>query len=198
MATCAVILGLAALVAGPGSRAEDKKPAVDEKAMMEAMMKAATPGEQHKLLSGLAGSWDVKVTMWMDPTKPPTESKGTATSKMIMGGRYLEEKVTGEFGGMKFEGQSVTGYDNVQKKYLSSWIDNMGTGITNQSGSYDADKKTFTYEGEVIDPLTGKKTKMKTTQKLVDKDKYEVDMFRVEGGKEMKEMHLDYARTVAK
>lgn len=198
IARLAALLGLVAAMVGAVSWADDKKAPLDEKAAMEAMMKAAQPGEQHKLLAAMAGSWDVKVKMWMDPSKPPDESKGTSTMKMIMGGRYLQENVVGEFGGMKFEGQSVTAYDNLQKKYKSSWIDNMGTGIMAQEGSYDAGKKTFTYEGEEIDPLTGKKSKMKTATHVIDKDKFEVDMFKVEGGKDIKVMHLDYARQAAK
>src|SRR5262245_10886826 len=92
----AVILGIVGLLLGTGSRADDKKDgAPDEKAIMEAMMKAATPGEQHKQLAGFAGSWDLTMKMWMDPSKPPTESKATSEGKMIMEGRYLEEKVVG-------------------------------------------------------------------------------------------------------
>jgi hypothetical protein len=196
--TFAVLLGLAALLTLGPSRADDKKADLDEKAAMEAMMKAATPGEAHKKLDPLAGSWDAVVTMWMDPSKPPTESKATAETKWIMGNRYLEEKVTGEFGGMTFLGQSETGYDNLKKQYTSTWIDNMGTGISMYSGAYDADKKTFTYHGEELDPLSGKQFKVKNVIRVVDKDKHEVDMYKDVGGKDVKVMHITYTRKAAK
>jgi hypothetical protein len=193
--TLTVMLGLAVLLAGRPSPAEDKKKgAPDEKAQIEAMIKAATPGPQHKALEALAGSWDVKLTMWMDPSKPPTESTATAETKMILGGRYLEEKVKGEFAGMEFLGQSVTGYDNLRKKFTSTWIDNFGTGISASSGTYDADKKTFTYKGEEVEPLDGNKVQTKSVVHVIDKDNYEVDMFRVVGDKEVKVMHLDCKR----
>ncbi len=190
---------LTALLACGASLAMDKKAdKPDEKAATEAMMKAAQPGEAHKALADLAGSWEASIKMWMDPDKPPTESKATVESKLIMGGRYLEEKVSGEFAGMKFEGQNVTAYDNLKKKYTSAWIDNMGTGIANATGSYDAGKKTYTFLGEETDPLSGKVAKTKMVTHVIDKDHYEVDTYRVAGDKDVKVMHIDATRKSAK
>ena len=38
---------------------------------MEAMMKAASPGEPQKKLARLAGDWTFTNTMWMAPGQPP-------------------------------------------------------------------------------------------------------------------------------
>ncbi len=198
-ATLNVLLSLAGLLVGGASLAEDKKPdPPDEKALMEAMMKAAQPGEQHKALAELAGTWESTIKMWMDPDKPPTESKATAESKMVMEGRYLEEKVSGDFGGMKFLGQGITAYDNLKKKYSYTWIDNMGTGISTAVGSYDPDKKAYTYLGEEADPVSGKAMKTKMVTHVIDKDHYEVDMYKVAGDKDVKVMHIDAVRKAAK
>ena len=35
----------------------------------------------------------------------------------------------GKMKDMQFKGMGVEGYDNVKKKFVASWIDNMGTGI---------------------------------------------------------------------
>ena len=45
----------------------------DEAQMMAAMMELAKPGDNHKLLQGLAGSWTYSGKFWMspDPTAPP-------------------------------------------------------------------------------------------------------------------------------
>ena len=192
------LLGAIALLAGGRSPADDKKGAADAKAAMEAMIKAATPGEPHKRLESMAGTWDVSMQFWMDPSAPPTEAKMTTESKIIMDGRYLEEKVSGEFGGMKFQGQSLVGYDNLQKKYTFAWIDNMGTGISTASGTYDPDKKTITYQGEEIDPASGQKMKNKMVVHLIDKDKFEEDMYKVVGDKDIRVMHLTCVRKAAK
>ena len=104
------------------------------------MMEMSKLNENHKLLADMNGSWNYTIKMWMnpDPNAKPQESKGTATRKSAMGGRYFTMDVTGklqmpgEDGKMKdmqFKGMALEGYDNVKKKFVSSWIDNMGTGI---------------------------------------------------------------------
>ena len=61
--------------------AKDKKSAeVDMQAMME-YKKLATPGEPHKQLASLAGSWTTKTKSWMEPNKPPMESTAPAKKK---------------------------------------------------------------------------------------------------------------------
>jgi hypothetical protein len=189
------LLCAAGLLAGQGGRADDKKKdAPDEKALIEAMMKAGTPGDAHKKLETTVGSWELVVKMWMDPSKPADESKATSERKWILGGRFVEEKVTGEFGGMKFEGGGVMGYDNLKKKYTGAWIDNMSTGIIASEGTYDADKKTFTFTNESPDFTTGKTKKGKDVLTIVDKDKFELDSYSELGGKEVKSMHITYTR----
>ena len=109
------------------------------------------------MLASTAGTFSYIVKMWMDPKGNPSESTGTATRKAIMDGRY----VTGEYSGtfkmpgadgkmkdMNFKGMSLDAYDNVKQKFVSSWIDNMGTGIMMLDGTYDAATKTFTYAGD--------------------------------------------------
>ena len=46
---------------------------------------------------------------------------------------------------MPFEGMGIVGYDNLLKKFVSVWIDNMGTGLMPGTGTYDAATKTYTY-----------------------------------------------------
>ena len=49
----------------------------DMQAMMDTYMKLATPGEPHKQLASMAGSWNTKTKSWMEPNKPPVESTGS-------------------------------------------------------------------------------------------------------------------------
>ena len=55
----------------------------EQQAMMEAYMKAATPGEPHKMLASQAGTYDVKVKSWHEPGAPATEETGTATRMAV-------------------------------------------------------------------------------------------------------------------
>src|SRR5262245_57964290 len=97
-------------------KAASKKGEPDQAAMMAAMEKYATPGENHAHLKALVGSWTATVKFWMAPGAPAQESTATSECKLIMGDRYLQEEVRGSFGGMPFQGMGLTGYDNLKKK----------------------------------------------------------------------------------
>ena len=76
------------------------KAAADEKAAMDAMMKAATPGDAHKKLSPMAGTWTTDVKMWMAPGAAPAAGSGTAENTWALDGRWLEQRFNGTFMGM--------------------------------------------------------------------------------------------------
>ena len=63
-------------------------------AMMEAMMKYGTPGEHHQHLKPLAGTWKFSSRFRQDPEKPWNESTGEAKFEWILGGRFLQQKIT--------------------------------------------------------------------------------------------------------
>jgi len=108
---------------------------MDPQAMMEAYQKLATPGEPHKLFASLAGSWTTRTKEWMEPGKPPTEATGSADMKMLLGGRFLQQEFNGTMMGQSYSGVGITAYDNLRKKYVSTWIDTMGTGIFTMEGT---------------------------------------------------------------
>jgi len=169
--------------------------APDEKAMMAAMAMASTPGEQHKKLAALAGTWDVKVKMWMKPGDPPAESSGTATRSAILGGRYLEEKFDGTFMGQPLQGMGMTGYDNVTKKYVASWADTAATGILQTTGSMDKAGKTLTMTGSMADPVTKKSSVFREKITMTDDDHQTFEMWDAGAdGKNHKIMEINYTR----
>jgi len=121
-------------------------------------------------------------------------SEGECESAWVMGGRYLKEECTGNFGGQPFNGMGITGYDNMMKKYVSSWIDNMGTGIEMSEGSVDAAHKLFTFHSMVNDPMTGKPGKVKMVSKVVDDNRHVFSYYGDQGGKELLQMEITYLR----
>lgn len=170
---------------------EAAKP-MDSAAMMKAWEAYATPGEAHKMLAMDNGSWDIESTMWMKPDDPnPTKSKMTSTSKMILGGRYQQANYSGTVMGAPFEGMSTVAYDNSTKKIVSTWVDNMGTGIMYMSGAYDGTSKTMELTGECVDPMTGQNKNVRETFTIVDDNTRKMEMFDTpEGSKEYKTMEL--------
>ena len=150
---------------------------VDTAKAMEAMMMAATPGEPHKMLASSNGNWNAEVSMWMTPDAPVTKSAGTATNRMIMEGRYQISEFKGDMMGMPFTGMSTTGYDNVKKKFVSTWVDNLGTGIIQMEGPWDDATKTMTLTGKMIEPTTGQDCEMKENFKVVDDNTQIMEMY---------------------
>jgi hypothetical protein len=172
--------------------------------MMKQMMEMSKLNENHKLLADMNGSWNYTIKMWMnpDPNAQPQQSKGTATRKSVMGGRYFVMDVTGkmqmpgEDGKMKdmqFKGMAVEGYDNVKKKFVSSWIDSMGTGIQFSEGTYDPAAKTFTFNME-MEMMPGMKTPVREVIKMIDKDHMLLEWYENRGGQEKKTMEIAYTR----
>jgi hypothetical protein len=172
--------------------------------MMKQMIELSKLNENHKLLSSLDGNWNFTIKMWMnpDPNAKPQESKGTGTRKTVMGGRYVMMDVTGkmqmpgEDGKMKdmqFKGMGLEGYDNVKKKFVSSWIDNMGTGIQFAEGSYDPTTKSLTYTSE-IEPMPGMKSQVREVIKIADNNHMMLEWYENHGGTEKKTMEINYTR----
>jgi len=188
-ALCACTL-LATAAFGQDKPKDPAAAAPDMKAMEEAMTKAATPGPNHKLLDRAVGDFTYTIKMWMAPGAPPMESTGTSHAEWILGGRYVQGTVKGDMMGMAFEGRSTDGYDNVLKKFVNTWVDNMGTGIMTGTGTCDDSGKVCTMNLEGSDPMSGGTVKSKTVTTYMDNG-YKMEMFMVgPDGSEMKNMEL--------
>jgi len=173
-----------------------------EAEMMGMMMDMAKPGDAHKRLAEGVGEWSYVCRWWMNPQAPPSTSTGTCVSRTVMGGRYFISESKGKmaFPGpdgkmmeMDYQGTSTEGYDNAKKKYVASWIDNLGTGIMSLEGTYDEQAKTLTYLAE-YEMIPGVKTKMREVIITKDKDHRSMEFYEVRGGKEVKMMEIDYTR----
>lgn len=164
-------------------------------AAMAAMEKALAPGEPHKRLARLAGDWTYTNKMWMDPSQPPVDSTGTMHAETILGGRYVQSTWTGNMMGAPFEGRATDGYDNLAKKYVSSWVDNMGTGILYSTGTCDEKGTKCSYKGDMMDPMTGQKSYMRQEITWTDDNTFKNEMYGPGmDGKEFKWMEMTIKR----
>jgi hypothetical protein len=161
---------------------------------MKAMMNYSTPGEIHKMMAKSVGSWEGKVSMWMEPGAPVINSTGEAQTDTILGGRYLQTRNTSNFMGMPFEGISITGYDNAKKVFVNSWIDNMGTGMMYLTGKWDAANNSIDFTGSMVDPVSGKDIAVREVLKFVDDNTQVMDMYATANGHEFKNMEVKYTR----
>ena len=190
------LAGLCIVLTVSVAMAKDKKPAkeMDPQAMMEVYQKLATPGEPHKLFATLAGNWTTTTKEWMEPGKPPTESTGTADIKMLLDGRFLYQEFTSQMMGQPFSGIGIDGYDNLRKKYVTTWMDTMGTGFFTMEGTASGDGKTITLKGQHDEPGGGKMTH-RAVWKIVDGNTQTFDMYGThKHSKEMKMLEITYTR----
>lgn len=191
-----VLMCVPVLAQQPGQDKGQEKPPAGMPPMdspeMQAMMAAMSPGPEHKKLARMAGDWTFTNKMWMDPSAPPAEGSGTVHAEMILGGRYVHSVWKGDFMGMPFEGHGTDGFDNVTKKHISSWVDNMSTGMMTMTGTCDADGKTCTSTSEpMMDPMTGKMTSFRSVVTWTSDKSFKMEMYmKPEGGSEMKNMEM--------
>jgi len=189
MSLCIMLAASVAMAKGK----KTEKP-MDPQAMMEVYTKLAAPGEQHKQLASLAGSWTTKTKEWMEPNKPPVESTGSAEMKILLDGRFLQQELTGQMMGQPFSGIEITAYDNLLKRYVTSWMSTMGTGIFTMEGTASTDGKTITLKGQHAEPGGGY-MKHRAIWKIVDSNTQTFDMYGTyPGGKEWKMMEMTYTR----
>ena len=195
--TCALIATLSIGFLAGTAFTEDPAPDMEaqQKAMMDLMMKMATPGEPHAVLASMEGDWDVHSRAW--PMGKLQETKGSCTNKMVLGGRYLHTDWKGEMFDMPHHGIGMMGYDNAKAQYHTQWYDTMQTGCYQLTGQAAEDGKSITLNGSWEMKLPdGNEMKMAT--KMVwtfkDADTIVMEHFSVMGGKEVREMELTYSR----
>ena len=191
---------VATLLIGLQAVAADKPGKMDaqKQEMMKKFEAAATPGAPHKMLADMAGEWKINSQMWEAPNAKPETSNGTASFKMVLGGRWLQQDMKGTAMGQPYEGLSFIGYDNVKGKYVSNWMDSMSTGLAQAEGDYDASSKTIKDKGEMSCPLSSDKEQdFRSEWKMVSKNKMIFSMFGKgpeEKFPEFKMMEIVYTR----
>lgn len=162
--------------------------AQDPSSAQQNWMAAIAPGPSHQKLAQLEGEFTDETTVWMNPDNP-MKTSGTCSNKMIMGGRYLESKHSGNMMGMPFEGLATLGYDNATKTFINTWIDNMGTGIMILTGKMTGDN-VLELKGQINDPFSGKAMAVRQTIQWTDATHHTIEMFADMNGKEMKTMEI--------
>jgi len=199
-AACAAALLILPLSGNSQEKAKKDMPAVqgaDMEAMMKKWAEAATPGEAHKKLNDMVGRWKTTSRIWMNgPDAPPAETQGTSEVKWILDGRFLQQEIKGELMGKPYNGIGFTGYDNMNKKYTSVWIDNTSTAMFTADGTLDRTGRVLTTVGKMDEPMTGehdKSTMYVYRMESKDKQVFEIHDLSLPMGK-TKMMEMEYLR----
>jgi uncharacterized protein DUF1579 len=159
-------------------------------AFLKLVAEAGKPGAEHQKLQPFVGDWNLTIKLWMDPSQPPAEIKGTVERRWIMGGRFVQELVKADFEGKPLEGLGLLGYDNGQKKFTSVRACGLcGTTFQSQITS-NASGTKFEYPTEVCCPLTGQKIKGRDEIVIESNDRIVLNVYKTIDGKEVKAMEI--------
>jgi hypothetical protein len=168
---------------------------------MKELLDFSRPGPNHAILARLVGTW-----AFQDKNLPFV--KGTIVRKPIYEGRFYIVEITGgklqipiADGQMKLEnyqGMEIEGYDNVEKKFLTTSINNhIGSDINSQSGSYNPKTNSFTYDWD-SELRPGSKTKNRKVLTMLDDAHYTEEYYEEQNGTIKKVRDLSYSRVTGK
>jgi Protein of unknown function (DUF1579) len=179
----------------PETGTTEPKPELDSATMMKNWQDYMTPGDVHKMMAKWDGTWTGDVSMWMVPGAPEQKSTSTAVNKMLFNGLYQQSTHSGNMMGMPFNGMSTVAYDIHKKEFVSTWIDNMGSGIMLLKGPWDEATKTITLKGTMTDPGTKADCDVRETFQIIDENTQEMKMYvMMPDGKEFNTMSIRYTR----
>ena len=181
----------------PAGHPEAKLPPGWTNEDMQACMLAGTPGKMHEHLMKSVGTWQGKSKMWMAPGGEPLESEYVSTVRSMFDGHYTSCEMVGDMPGFgQFNGLGIYGYDNVSKKFVSTWVDSQNTGIMVGTGELSPDQKTLTWQFTFNCPLTGKATVMREIETITGENTKRLEMFGPDpkSGKEYKMMSIEFTK----
>ena len=125
----------------------------------QAMLAKMRPGPEHKRLEQLVGRWSQEVTYTAGTQKMVV--KGTATNRLILGGRFLISERTAAHpapaatGEATLENVNIYGFDRRTNEYTIIELDSMGTYWVSAAGPARQDG-TLVMSGETLDDHGGK------------------------------------------
>jgi Protein of unknown function (DUF1579) len=149
------------------------------------------PREPHAFLARMAGVWEAqaKFWTWTQPTAPPMEAKATINAEMIMGGRFLFQKVEGDFMGVPLEAIGVLGYDNRTGQFEAVSFDNTSTGMSLHAGRMDEDGH-ITLRLQYINQTTGETVERRTKRELISAHEWLETAYETRNGVERQVMEI--------
>ncbi len=190
----------AALLLGAGL-ALAARPAQDAGAdpMAQAFADAAKylqPQPEHTWLEQFLGEWDTTLRVTMAPDAPPMESKGRATVRWLLEGRWLLLESEGSMMGMPMKTATILGYDAFKKKFVSSMCNSFDPFLLQAEGMKDRTGQALNLWGPMDEYLTGERDKpVRYTWRIVSPDKLVLEVHDLAIGEpNTKVVEVEHAR----
>jgi hypothetical protein len=172
---------------------EKEKPKSATEQMMDFYIESAKPVAEHERLSALTGPWKVTTTLWFDPAGEPQRSAGTATGKMILGGRFLQidADTKGAFGS---ESLTIIGFDRRTSEYTLVGFDTLGTYWISAAGKYDQAEKGVVLAGSYAQPPSGQMQAYRFVWTTPHEREHLLTLYFAMGGKDVRVAETRYTR----
>lgn len=167
----------------------------DTESLVDTWVRHAMPGEHHRLLGRMAGSWNMAIEYRMNADAPVVTSEGTCHRKWILGNRFVLEEFDGGSLALPFQGLAIYGYDSFDRKYTSVWVDTMNTAITTSMGTCQEPCQVVDFVGRHGDPWTGTKRPSRGVTRFVNDNEHVLELYESgSDGKEFKILQIVYTR----
>lgn len=153
---------------------------------------AHAASEERGHLAALAGTWNVKQSLWLKHGEPPQVDSGTAEFILELGGRALRQDLRVD-SSTPFQGVGITGYDNVTRTWFTSWTDVGYTDLMLLRGVRDEGASTWRFSGTMHD-VDGATIPTREELTLLDKDHLIARYYETKQGREALVVQLEYSR----
>lgn len=183
--------------------AQQPSPAAGEMPSMAEMMKKAEcytkPGESHKLLARLIGTWETETRFTMPGMEAPPE-KGTAETSWLMEGRWVKSEAMGTLMGMPSRSFTIIGYDNMKMSYVVTTVTSLDTAMNRSEGDLDPSGDVLITYGTIDEYLTGEHDKMvKVVWRFLSDDRMVMEVHDLPIGEHnTKVLEIAYTRRTAR
>ncbi len=167
------ILSFAVLALGFAAGRLASQEGMDPQELMRKMMEAGQPGPEHDFLETMEGDWEQTVTLWQQPGATPMKSKGTATSEMVLDGRFLHSTGECSMMGVNAERIEYLGFDRRHDEFFSYAMDTLGTYAVTARGTRDESGK-IVMNGEDKDFIGMQKYRIEIDVKSEDEFVYSI------------------------
>jgi hypothetical protein len=191
------IVGILAATLGPALpvAAQSAAKAANQAPMAKALESAMTPGEGHKRLNPLIGTFNVAIKIWVTPEGPPIETTAASVNTWVLGGRFVQMMLNGDAPNALFSGTGNIAYDNVTKNYQAAWMDTGSTAITLYTGKLDTSGKSALLKGSIPNALTGKPSPVELRMTIEPDGSHLTQLWgQGKGSKMVKLMELQYTK----
>jgi hypothetical protein len=161
-------------------------------------MEAIAPGPHHKAFEKRVGDWDAVIKLWAaGPGAEPMVSEGKSSYELVLGGRFLEQRMEGTIMGMPFVGMGVSGFDKTKGKHTSYWIDSMGTAAVYSEGECSDHCAKEWYQTTTTDPVSKMESAIKLVTLVKDENTHVLEWYMKMGEEYVKTMEITYTRAGA-